>query len=100
MSMDLLFLEQLLQGYARSSRTQDILDAFQNLVELQGDLDGPNPELSSILDWLQDSSIRRISLSASGLKRTELSVPRYSEVLREAYGAARSEPTNASRGGL
>ncbi|MEO0652077.1 MAG: hypothetical protein AAFZ65_15495, partial [Planctomycetota bacterium] len=43
MSMDLLFLEQLLSGYARSARTQSILDAFQNLVELQGDLDGPNP---------------------------------------------------------
>ena len=90
MSMDLLFLEQLLQGYARSARTQDILDAFQSLVELQGDLDGPNPELSSILDWLQDSSIRRISLSASGFNRPDLSIPRYSDVLREAYTAART----------
>ena len=89
MSMDLLFLEQLLRGYARSTRTQDILDAFQSLVELQGDLDGPNPELSSILDWLQDSSIRRISLSADGLARPGLSIPRYSDVLREAYTAAR-----------
>ena len=91
MSMDLLFLEQLLQGYARSARTQDILDAFQSLVELQGDLDGPNPELSSILDWLQDSSVRRISLSAAGLERRELSIPRYSDVLREAYSAARQD---------
>ena len=41
MSMDLMFLEQLLGGYARSSRTQDILSAFQNLVEMQGDLEGP-----------------------------------------------------------
>ena len=91
MSMDLMFLEQLLSGYARSARTQSILDAFQNLVELQGDLDGPNPELSSVLDWLQDSSVRRLSLTASGLERPGLDVPRYSDVLREAYGAARSQ---------
>lgn len=89
MSMDLLFLEQLLSGYARSARTQSILDAFQDLVELQGALDGPNPELASVLDWLQDSSIRRLSLSASGLERPGLDVPRYSDVLREAYSAAR-----------
>jgi len=89
MSMDLMFLEQLLGGYARSSRTQDILQAFQNLVELQGDLEGPSPELSSVLDWLQDSSTRRISLSASGLARPGLTVPRYSDLLREAYVGAR-----------
>ena len=89
MSMDLLFLEQLLSGYARSARTQAILDAFQDLVELQGDLDGPNPELASVLDWLQDSSVRRLSLTSAGLERPGLDVPRYSDVLREAYSAAR-----------
>lgn len=94
MSMDLLFLEQLLGGYARSTRTQDILDAFQNLVELQGDLDGPSPELASVLDWLQDSSIRRISLSAAGLERPGLQLPRYSDMLREAYTAARGTEGN------
>ncbi len=90
MSMDLISLEQLLSGYARSARTQGILDAFQSLVEMQGDLEGPSPELSSVLDWLQDSSIRRISLSASGLERPGLSVPRYSDMLREAYTTART----------
>ncbi|MEM9802183.1 MAG: hypothetical protein AAGA20_17795 [Planctomycetota bacterium] len=89
MSMDLLSLEQLLSGYARSARTQGILDAFQSLVEMQGDLEGPSPELSSVLDWLQDSSIRRLSLTASGLERPGLEVPRYSGLLREAYSAAR-----------
>ena len=88
MSMDLLSLEQLLSGYARSARTQGILDAFQSLVELQGDLEGPSPELSGVLDWLQDSSVRRLSLSASGLQRPGLDVPRSSDLLREAYSGA------------
>lgn len=90
MSMDLIALEQLLSGYARSARTQGILDAFQSLVEMQGDLEGPSPELSSVLDWLQDSSVRRLSLSASGLKRPGLDVPRYSDMLREAYVGAKA----------
>ena len=89
MSMDLMYLEQLLSGYARSSRTQEILDAFQNLIELQGDLEGPSPELASVLDWLQDSSARRIATSAAGLARPGLNVPRYSDLLREAYTGAR-----------
>ena len=89
MSMDLLFLEQLLTGYARSSRTHDILEAFQDLIELQGDLEGPSPELSSVLDWLQDSSLRRLTLGAARMARPGLSIPRYSELLREAYEGAR-----------
>ena len=93
MSMDLMSLEQLLSGYARSARTQGILDAFQSLVELQGDLEGPSPELSGVLDWLQDSSLRRLTLSADGLKRPGLDVPRYSDMLRKAYTNAVS-PAN------
>ncbi len=89
MSIDLVYLEQLLGGYARSSRTQEILDAFQALIELQGDLEGPSPELSSVMDWLQDSSARRIALSAAGLERPGLKAPRYSDLLREAYEGAR-----------
>lgn len=88
MSMDLMSLEQLLSGYARSARTQGILDAFQSLVEMQGDLEGPSPELSGVLDWLQDSSLRRLTLSADGMKRPGLDVPRYSDMLREAYTGA------------
>lgn len=97
MSIDLLYLEHLLGGYARSSRTQDILEAFQALVELQGDLEGPSPELSSVLDWLQDSSTRRLSLSAAGLQRPGLAIPRYSDVLREAYVGARGSETEQER---
>ena len=92
MSMDLMFLENLLSGYARSTRTHEILAAFQSLVEMQGDLEGPSPELSSVLDWLSDSSTRRLSLSAQGLTRPGLSLPRYSDLLREAYQAARGNP--------
>ena len=91
MSMDLIFLENLLSGYARSSRTQEILLAFQNLVEMQGDIEGPSPELSSVLDWLQDSSIRRLTLSSKGLARPGLNIPRYSDLLREAYAGARNK---------
>ncbi|MCP3916178.1 MAG: hypothetical protein GY711_11535 [bacterium] len=89
MSMDLLFLEQMLEGYSRSTRTHEILSAFQSLVEMQGDLEGPSPELSSVLDWLQDSSLRRLSLGASTMARPGVEIPRYSELLREAYQGAR-----------
>ena len=90
MSMDLIYLEQLLAGYARSSRTQDIFEAFQNLVAMQGDLEGPSPELSGVLDWLQDTSIRRITMGASGMRGAGgLDIPRYSDTLREAYLGAR-----------
>jgi hypothetical protein len=88
MSMDLMYLEQLLGNYARSSQTQEILNAFQDLVEMQGDLEGPAPELSGVLDWLQDTSTRRLSLSATRLARPGFQVPRYSDLLREAYSGA------------
>lgn len=99
MSVDLMYLEHLLGGYARSSRTQEILEAFQDLIELQGDLEGPSPELASVLDWLQDSSMRRISLGATGLQRPGLSVPRSSDLLREAYQGARGAGSDASSAG-
>jgi hypothetical protein len=92
MSMDLLYLEHLLQGYSQSTRTQEILSAFQSLVELQGDLEGPSPELSSVLDWLQDSSTRRITLNASSLSSQNFDIPRASDLLREAYEGARKTP--------
>lgn len=99
MSMDLMSLEQLLSGYARSARTQGILDAFQSLVEMQGDLEGPSPELSGVLDWLQDSSLRRLTLSADGMKRPGLDVPRYSDMLREAYTNASSPAQQGAASG-
>ena len=89
MSMDLLYLEHLLGGYSQSTRTQEILAAFQSLVELQGDLEGPSPELSSVLDWLQDSSTRRLTLGVSGLTEKSFDIPRASDLLREAYEGAR-----------
>lgn len=91
MSMDLMYLEQLLGNYARSSQTQEILTAFQDLVEMQGDLEGPAPELAGVLDWLQDSSTRRLSLTATKLARPGFNVPRYSDLLREAYTGAQAE---------
>jgi len=89
MSVDLMYLEHLLGGFAQSTRTQEILEAFQSLIRLQGDLEGPSPELSSILEWLQDSSARHIQVSAVGLARPGLDVPLYSDLLREAYEGAR-----------
>lgn len=91
MSMDLMYLEQMLGNYARSSQTQEILNAFQDLVEMQGDLEGPAPELAGVLDWLQDSSTRRLSLTATKLARPGFNVPRYSDLLREAYTGAQAE---------
>jgi len=89
MSMDLLYLEHLLRGYSQSARTQEILTAFQSLVELQGDLEGPSPELAGVLDWLQSSSTRRITLRLGALSTQNLDIPRASDLLREAYEGAR-----------
>ena len=90
MSLDLTYLEQLLSNHSRSAQTKEILEAFQNLVEMQGSLEGPSPELAGVLDWLQDSSIRSLSVSASQMSRPGgPGVPRYSNLLREAYEGAR-----------
>lgn len=89
MSVDLLYLENFLGQYARSARTQEILQAFQRLVELQGGLQGPSPGLASVLDWLQASSTRRLSLGLENLNQPGVSVPRSSDLLREAYRGAR-----------
>jgi hypothetical protein len=91
MSIDLMDLEHLLSRYSQSARTQEILDAFQRLVQMQGSLEGPSPELSSVLDWLQDSSTRRIAMGVQGLSAPTLQLPTSSDLLREAYlGARRS----------
>lgn len=93
MSMDLLYLEHLLTGYSRSARTQEILAAFQDLVELQGDLEGPSPELAGVLDWLEDASTRRITVGAAKLTQPGQDVPTYSDLLRENYSSARDVET-------
>ena len=86
MSIDLMNLENLMAGYAQSARTQEILEAFANLVQLQGDMEGPSPELAGVLDWLQESSLRKITYAAEGLEAPGLSLDNSSDLLREAYG--------------
>ncbi|PCJ52677.1 MAG: hypothetical protein COA70_11830 [Planctomycetota bacterium] len=90
MSVDLMNLENLMTSYAKSSRTQEILIAFSNLVQLQGDMEGPSPELAGILDWLQESSLRKITFAAEGLDAPGLSLDSTNDLLREAYGSAGS----------
>jgi len=90
MSVDLMNLENLMSGYAKSSRTQEILIAFSNLVQLQGDMEGPSPELAGVLDWLQESSLRKITFAAEGLDAPGLSLDRSNDLLREAYGSSGS----------
>ena len=85
MSFDLMMFEELMRNFTQSAHTQEILEAFQSLIELQGELDGPSPELSSVLDWLRASSTR--SLRIGDLGRPDLDVPRSSDVMREAYEA-------------
>jgi hypothetical protein len=89
MSMDLLYLERFLGQHARSSRTADILQAFQQLVELQGGLEGPNPGLVSVLDWLQTSTNERLALGVERLEQSNVPVPSSPELLKEAYRKAR-----------
>jgi hypothetical protein len=87
MSIDLMNLESLMEGYSRSARTQEILVAFSNLVQMQGDLEGPSPELAGVLDWLQESSLRKITFAAEGLNAPGLSLDSSTDLLREAYGS-------------
>ena len=89
MSVDLFFLEDYLVQFSQSSRTQEILQAFQQLAEMQGGLESPNPGLVSVLDWLSTSSTRRLSLSIAGLNERGITASGSSDLLREAYQGAR-----------
>ena len=89
MSMDLLYLESFLGRHAQNARTHEILQAFQQLVEMQGGLEGPNPGLASVLDWLQTSSSQRLALGVEQMHRSNVSVPSSPELLKEAYRSAR-----------
>lgn len=89
LSVDLLDLENFLGRYAQSTRTQEILLAFQRLVEMQGGLSGPSPGLASVLDWLQASSFRRVKLGVQNSIQPGIQIPRSAALLREAYEAAR-----------
>jgi hypothetical protein len=89
LSVDLLDLESFLGRYAQSTRTQEILLAFQRLVEMQGGLSGPSPGLASVLDWLQASSFRRVKLGTQNSTGSGIQIPRSAVLLREAYQAAR-----------
>jgi len=93
MSSDLLNLEAFMGRFAQASQTQEVFKAFQNLLEAQGGLDAPSPGLASMLDWLQDSSSRHLSLGAEGLQKAShgQALTRSSDLLREAYEAARGQ---------
>ena len=89
MSADLLYLESFLGRYAQSARTSEILQAFQRLLQMQGGLANPSPGLASVLDWLQASSFRMLRLDTAAVEGAALDIPRPSDLLREAYHAAR-----------
>ena len=95
LSVDLVYLEDFLGRYAQTTRTQEILQAFQQLVEMQGGMAGPSKGLASVLDWLHASSFRRLRIGARSLAAPGLKLPQSSDLLREAYRAAHSQtPTH------
>ena len=85
MSRDLLYLETFLGRYERSARTQEILRALQQLVSLQGGMEAPNPGLANVLDWLEDSAIRKLTAGLEDVDGQMVDFPRSSDLLREAY---------------
>ncbi len=93
MSGDLLNLETFLGRFAHTAQTQEVFEAFQQLVSAQGGLQGPSPGLANVLDWLQDSSNRHMNLSLRTLDNAGpgLNLSRSSDLLREAYSGARNK---------
>lgn len=87
MSADLLYLESYLTHYEQSSRAQDVFQAFQQLIAIQGGIEGPSQGLANVLDWLQESSYRQWSpnLTQAPFART---FSQSSDMLREAYERA------------
>jgi len=87
MSSDLLYLEAYLARYEKSARTQEIVKALTQLVSLQGGLDAPSPGLANVLDWLEESSVRKLTVEApAGMPDA---FPRSTDLLREAYTKGR-----------
>lgn len=94
MSSDLLYLEAYLARFEKSARTQEIVKALQQLVSLQGGLDGPSPGLANVLDWLEESSVRKLAIETpDGMSDA---FPRTTDLLREAYTEGRGK--TASKG--
>jgi hypothetical protein len=91
MSRDLLYLETFLSNYERSERTQEILKALQQLVSLQGGMEGPSPGLANVLDWLEDTSVRKLTAGLEDVESGSPAFPRSSDLLREAYGKGRAD---------
>jgi hypothetical protein len=88
MSADLLYFESYLSNYERSARAHDVFQAFQQLISIQGGIEGPSKGLANVLDWLQESSYRQLGPSLDGLGMDQ-TFPRSSDLLREAYGRGR-----------
>jgi len=87
MSSDLLYLEAYLARYEKSARTQEIVKALTQLVSLQGGLDAPSPGLAGVLDWLEESSVRKLTIDTpAGMPDA---FPRSTDLLREAYTKGR-----------
>jgi len=89
MSRDLLYLETFLGNYERSERTQEILRALQQLVSLQGGMEAPSPGLANVLDWLEDTSVRKLTAGLESVDSGSAAFPRSADLLREAYGKGR-----------
>ncbi len=89
MSRDLLYLETFLSTYERSARTHEILRALTQLVSLQGGLEGPSPGLVNVLDWLEESSVQKLTVGVEDIEGGMVAFPRSSDLLREAYSKGR-----------
>jgi hypothetical protein len=89
MSSDLLYLEAYLARFEKSARTQEIVGALQQLISLQGGMEGPSPGLANVLDWLEESAVRKLNIDTpEGMTD---SFPRTSDLLREAYTKGRGK---------
>ncbi len=96
MNADLYQLENFLGLYEHSSRAHDVLQAFEQLIAMQGGIEGPSQGLTSVLEWLQDSSTQKLELGINEVATGEGAFPRSSDLLREAYINAAGERVQKS----
>ena len=52
-------------------------------------MEAPSPGLANVLDWLEDSSVRKLTVLDDAPGGGSMSFPRSSDLLREAYSKGR-----------
>ena len=55
-------------------------------------MEAPSPGLVNVLDWLEDTSVRKLTVGLETAEGDVVNFPRSSDVLREAYAKSKAKP--------